>query len=106
MYFTGAKDRPQYNFENVSAFAAAIKNRLPEDAPYGPLVWLKNETKPSPKNSRYFGFQDDMIMATTFEFPFAPPGKATDPASCREYGRVMLRAWVATSFCEPDGNGS
>ena len=106
MYFAGAKNRPQYNFENVSAFAAAIKKGLPDNAPYGPLVWLKDETKPSPKNSRYFGFQDDTIMATTFEFPFAPPEKATDPTVCREYGRVILRAWVATSFREPDAHRS
>ena len=102
MYFSGAKDHPQYNFENVSAFAAAIKKCLPENAPYGPLVWLKNENLPSPKSSRYFGFQHDMIMAATFEFPFAPPSKATDPVSCREYGRVMLQAWVATRLREPD----
>ena len=105
MYFAGAKERPRHNFENVSEFAGWIKKGLPKNAPYGPLVWLKNETQPSPKNSRYFGFRDNMIMAATFEFPYAPPGKSTDPASCREYGRIMLQAWVATRFRAPDEVG-
>ncbi len=100
-YFVGAKERPPYNHENVSEFAAWIKKGVPEKAPYGPLVWLKNETKPSPKSSRYFGFREDMIMSVTFEFPFAPPGKSTDPGSCREYGRAMLRAWGASRFHAP-----
>ncbi len=98
MYFSGAKQHPRHNFENVSEFAGCIKKRLPENAPYGPLVWLRDETKFSPKNSRYFGFKDHSIMAVTFEFPFAPPAKATDPASCRRYGQVMLQAWVDTQF--------
>jgi hypothetical protein len=37
-------------------------------------------------------------MSATFEFPFAPPGKATDPASCRQYGKLMLGAFVETHF--------
>jgi hypothetical protein len=102
MYFVGAKTHPQYNFENVSEFAKWIKQALPEAAPSGPLNWLRDESDPSPKNSRYFGFKDNAIMAATFEFPFAPPGKATDPESCRQYGRAMLRAWNATHFREPE----
>jgi len=54
------------------------------------------------KNSRYFGFKDNAIMAATFEFPFAPPGKKTDSKSCREYGRAILRAWTATHFRESE----
>ncbi|MCH5373589.1 MAG: hypothetical protein JJ992_06400, partial [Planctomycetes bacterium] len=102
MYFSGAKDHPKYNFENVADFATRIKRRLPGNAPYGPLVWLKNEAQPSPTNSRYFGFKAGSVMAATFEFPFAPPGNATDPASCRRYGQVMLQAWVETPFRAPD----
>lgn len=98
IYFSGAKAHPKFNDENVSAFADRIKNGLPDNAPYGPLVWLKEETQPSPKNSRYFGFKEGAVMAATIEIPFAPPGKATDPASCRKYGRVMLEAWVDTEF--------
>lgn len=98
MYFVGAKEHPKYNFQNVSVFAERIKNELPKNAPHGPLVWLRNETKPSPKNSRYFGFQPGVIMAATLEIPFAPPGKATDPESCRKYGRVILRALVESNF--------
>lgn len=102
MYFVGAKEHPQYNFENVSEFAGWIKKGLPPDAPYGPLVWLRNETNPSPKNSRYFGFKNGAIMAATLEFPFAPPGKSTDPSSCRKYGRVILQAWASTHFRAAD----
>ena len=98
MYFAGTRNHPKYNFENVSKFAGRIKKGLPKNAPYGPLVWLRAETKPSPKNSRYFGFRDGVIMAATLEIPFAPPGKATDPSSCRKYGQVMLQAWVNTHF--------
>jgi hypothetical protein len=98
MYFVGAKQHPPHNFENVSEFASWIKKGLPPAAPYGPLVWLRDEDDPSPKNSRYFGFKETAIMAATFEFPFAPPGKATDPTSCRKYGQVMLGAWVNTHF--------
>ena len=98
----GAKQHPTYNFENVSEFAGWIKKGLPKNSPYGPLVWLRDESKPSSKNSGYFGFNEGAIMATTFEFPFAPPGKASDPASCRQYGQVMLRAWVNTHFRAAD----
>jgi hypothetical protein len=102
MYFVGTKEHPKYNFENVSEFTSWIKKGLPKNAPYGPLVWLRGETDPSPKNSRYFGYKDDAIMAVTLEIPFAPPGKATDPASCRKYGQVMLQAWVNTHFRDAD----
>jgi hypothetical protein len=102
MYFVGAKTHPQFNFENVSEFAGWIKKGLPADAPVGPLVWLKDESEPAPKNSRYFGFQPDCIMAATFEFPFAPPNKSTDPDSCRKYGQIMLQAWVNTHFQAPE----
>lgn len=102
MYFVGAKVHPQYNFENVSEFASWIKKGLPENAPHGPLVWLRDETDESPKNSRYFGFKQGTVMSATLEIPFAPPGKATDPASCRNYGQVMLQAWNNTHFRSPD----
>ncbi|MBC8356735.1 MAG: hypothetical protein H8E66_32570 [Planctomycetes bacterium] len=104
MYFVGAKVHPQYNFENVTEFASWIKKGLPNNAPYGPLVWLRDEVDPSPKNSSYFGFKDGAIMAVTLEIPFAPPGKATDPASCRRYGEVILQAWVNTHFREGDAD--
>jgi hypothetical protein len=98
MYFVGAKDHPKYNFENVSEFAGWIKKGLPASAPHGPLVWLKSETTATPMNSHYFGFKDGTIMAATLEIPFAPPGKSTDPTSCRQYGQVVLKAWVDTHF--------
>lgn len=41
-------------------------------------------------------------MAATLEIPFAPPGKATDPSSCRNYGQVILGAWENTHFLAPD----
>lgn len=103
MYFVGAKEHPPWNFDNVSQFAKQIKQLLPKRAPYGPLVWLKNESKPAPMNSRYFGFKKNAIMAATLEFPFAPPAKATDPRSCREYGKAVLQAWVATRFISAEG---
>jgi hypothetical protein len=102
MYFVGAKTHPQFNSENVSEFAKWIKQGLPDAAPHGPLNWLRDEDSPSPMNSRYFGFKDNAVMAATFEFPFAPPGRKTDPESCRQYGRAMLRAWTATHFREPE----
>lgn len=98
MYFVGARVHPRYNLHNVSEFAGRIRKGLPENAPHGPLVWLRDESEPSPKNSRYFGFQPGVIMAATLEIPFAPPGKAADPASLRKYGRTILRAWVDTRF--------
>jgi len=100
MYFVGAKGHPKYNFENVSELAGWIKKGLPNSAPVGPLVWLKDETNPSPTFARYFGVKDGAIMSATVEIPFAPPGKATDPASCRKYGQVMLQAWVDTHYRE------
>lgn len=102
MYFVGPKEHPVYNFQNVSEFAGWIKKGLPENAPVGPLVWLKPTATPAPMNSNYFGFKDGTIMAATLEMPFAPPGKATDPASCRRYGQVILGAWVNTHFVTPD----
>jgi Zinc carboxypeptidase len=101
MYFVGAKEHPRYNFENVSELAGWIKKGLPDSAPHGPLVWLKTAAEPTPMNSHYFGFKHGAIMAATLEIPFAPPGKATDPAACRQYGRAILQAWVNTHFRAP-----
>lgn len=103
MYFVGAKQHPRYNVDNVTEFAGWIKKGLPKTAPHGPLVWLKDEQNPSPKNSRYFGFKDNAIMAATIEIPFAPRNRLTDPASCRSYGRIILEAWVNTHFISTDG---
>lgn len=102
MYFVGARRHPRYNFENVAEFCKNMKSGLPSTAPHGPLNWLRDEDDRSPKNSRYFGFQEQAIMSATLEFPFAPPNKKTDVASCREYGRVILRAFVETRFKSPD----
>ena len=102
MYFVGAKDHPAYNFDNVSEFAGWIKKGLPKNAPVGPLVWLRPAETPTPMNSHYFGFKEGTIMATTLEIPFSPPGKATDPDSCRTYGKVVLEAWVNTHFVTAD----
>ena len=102
MHFVGAKDHPVSNFDNVTELARGIKARLPKDAPAGPLVWLKPADKPAPMNSHYFGFKKGMIMAATLEVPFAPKGKATDPPSCRKYGRAILEAFVATRFLPAD----
>jgi len=98
MYFVGAKQHPPHNLENVTQLARWIKQGLPKEAPHGPLVWLRDEENPSPMNSRYFGFKEGAVMAATLEFPFAPPGKATDPDHCRRYGDVILQAWVETHF--------
>ena len=98
MYFVGSKSQPANNFANVTAFAERIKSGLPKTAPSGPLVWLKDEAVPAPMFSRYFATQDGVVLAATLEFPFAPPGKATDPASCRRYGRVILHAFAGTRF--------
>ncbi|GIW96450.1 MAG: hypothetical protein KatS3mg110_4491 [Pirellulaceae bacterium] len=98
MYFVGARNHPPTNWDNVAALAHEIKKRLPGTAPAGPLVWLRPADEPVPMNSHYFGFKPGTIMAATLEFPFAPPGKATDPDSCRLYGRLILQAWVATEF--------
>lgn len=100
MYFVGAKKFPPNNLLNVQLFAERIKNGLPADAPHGPLVWLRDEDEFSPKCSRYFGFQPGVIMSATLEVPFAPPKKKTDPASCREYGRVILKAFTESKFVE------
>jgi hypothetical protein len=98
MYFVGSKTHPAYNFDNVSEFAKWIKKGLPKTAPYGPLVWLRDKDKPAAMNSTFFGYKKNAIMAATLEIPFAPPGKATDPESCRKYGQVVLDAWVQTHF--------
>jgi len=102
MYFVGPKEHPRNNFTNVREFANRIKKELPKKAPFGPAVWLKPVDKPVPMNSHYFGFKKGTIMAATIEIPFAPAGKATEPASCREYGQAILRAWVETPFLAPD----
>jgi hypothetical protein len=102
MYFVGPKEHPAYNFQNVSEFAGWIKKGLPKSAPVGPYVWLKPVTKPTPMNSHYFGFKPGTIMAATLEIPFAPSGKATDPANCRKYGQVILGAWANTHFIAAD----
>ncbi len=100
MYFVGAKIHPPKNFEKVTAFAKEIKSRLPEGAPVGPLVWLRDEVKISPKNSRWFAFRNGMMMSATLEVPFAPKGRKADVESCRAYGRAILKAFVATPFEE------
>jgi hypothetical protein len=102
MYFVGVKDHPPHNHENVSELARWIKQGLPPTAPVGPLNWMKPAAAPLPMNSHYFAFQPGTIMAATLEVPFAPPGKATDPASCREYGRIILQAWVHSQFVRGD----
>jgi hypothetical protein len=102
MYFVGPKDHPRYNFDNVKELAGWIKKGLPKNAPVGPLVWLKPVKTPKPMNSHFFGFKETTIMAATLEMPFAPPGKATDPTSCRKYGQVILNAWVNTHFLAAD----
>jgi hypothetical protein len=102
MYFVGPKEHPQYNFQNVTELAGWIKRGLPKGAPVGPYVWLRPAKTPTPMNSHYFGFKKGTIMAATLEIPFAPPGKVTDPASCRKYGQVILSAWVDTHFKTPD----
>ena len=104
LYFVGSKSHPANNFSNVLAFAERIKNGLPKTAPNGPLVWLKDEASPAPMFSWYFGNQEGVLMAATLEVPFAPPGKATDPASCRRYGRVILQAFVATRYVSESRN--
>lgn len=98
IYFVGARNHPPHNFENVSEFAKWIKAGLPDSAPHGPLNWLRAADTPKPMNSHFFAFQEETVMAATLEFPFAPPGKATDPESCRKYGQVMLEAWVNSHF--------
>lgn len=100
MYFVGAKVHPPNNYENVKEFSQLIRRGLPESAPFGPLVWLRNEKEPSPKSSRYFGFKEGMILSATFEFPFAPKDRNMEVDHCRAYGRVMLKAWVASKFVE------
>ncbi len=102
MYFVGAKQHPPYNTENIAEFCKWVKKGLPKTAPAGPLNWLKEESKFSPKSSRYFAFQEGVILSATLEFPFAPPGKKTDPASCRNYGKTLLQAWINTRFLTPD----
>jgi hypothetical protein len=102
MYFVGPKEHPAYNFQNVTEFAGWIKKGLPKSAPVGPYVWLRTTKTPAPMNSNYFGFKKGTIMAATLEIPFAPPGKATDPDSCRKYGQTILAAWVNTHFLESD----
>jgi len=102
MYFVGPKHHPQLNFQNVSEFAGWIKKGLPKTAPSGPHVWLRPTSKPAPMNSNYFGFKQGTVMAATLEIPFSPPGKTMDPASCRQYGKTILGAWVSTHFVESE----
>ncbi|MFT5092746.1 MAG: hypothetical protein ACI93T_001567 [Porticoccaceae bacterium] len=102
MYFVGGKTQPKYNFDNVSEFAGWMKKGLPKTAPHGPLVWLRDKAAPAPMNSTYFGSKANSIMAATIEIPFAPANKATDPQSCRGYGKIMLEAWVNTHFLSGD----
>jgi hypothetical protein len=106
MYFVGGKSHPRYNFDNVTEFAGWIRKALPKTAPHGPLVWLRDKTAPAPMNSTYFGAKPNTIMAATIEIPFAPPGKATDPESCRSYGKIILEAWSNTHFLSAQATGT
>lgn len=98
MYFAGVKNVPKHNFANISEFAKNIKANLPENAPFGPLVWLKTLSKPAPKNSNYFAFRPNAVVAATLEIPFAPPGKSSTPNSLHLYGQRILKAWTLTQF--------
>jgi len=100
-HFVGPKDHPAANFANVTELARRIKLGLPKTAPVGPLVWLTPAKSAGPLNSHYFAFKPGVRMAAALETPFAPKGRATDPASSREYGRVILRAWADTPFAAP-----
>ncbi len=64
--------------------------------PHGPFVWLPDEIKPSPKNSRWFAFQDGMIISATLEIPFAPgeekhTSKAVVPTGEQFWRRLWRR---------------
>ena len=37
-------------------------------------------------------------MAATLEFPYAPPKAVMDPASVRNYGAAIFRAWNQLTF--------
>lgn len=97
-YFVGPRKHPRHNFANVGELARLVKKRLPPKSPFGPLVWLKPVQKRVPMNSHFFGFRKGTIMAATLEVPFAPRGKRTDPERLRQYGAVILDAWVDVTF--------
>ncbi|QDT14508.1 M14 family zinc carboxypeptidase [Alienimonas californiensis] len=97
-YFVGYQTLPRNNQANVAAWAKAIAAAKAEDAPVGPLNWLRAKEEDKPTCSRWFGAQPGMVMSATFEYPFAPPKAAADPPAVRDYGAAMLRAFVATEF--------
>ena len=97
-YFVGYQTLPANNQANVGAWAQAIKAAQAEDAPVGPLNWLRENEEDKPTCSRWFGSQPGMVMSATFEYPFAPPKAAADPPAVRDYGAAMLRAFTETTF--------
>lgn len=101
IYFGGLQSPPAKNKENLEEFARLITELLPQGAPGGPVLMSKPEPKKQEnKHAHYFGFQEGAIMVCTLEFPFAPPEAEMNPSALREYGRVMLEAWVKMKFVE------
>ena len=96
-YFAGPNYAPVFNMANVSAFAALIDSEFPPNSPGGPLNWMNATVNPT-MCARYFAIQPGMIMSTTLEVPYAPPGKNMDAASGLLYGAAILRAWMGMTF--------
>ncbi|NNJ27105.1 M14 family zinc carboxypeptidase [Alienimonas chondri] len=97
-YFIGYQTIPPTNQANVAKWTAAIKEAKAEDAPFGPLNWLREKEEDKPTCSRWFGSQPGVVMSATFEYPFAPKNAAANPADARDYGAMMLRTFVETEF--------
>lgn len=97
IYFVGSRDVPDSNLANVTRLADVLKQELPVEAPRGCLVLLKSGRTPG-LFSDHFAHRDSTMMAMTLEFPYAPPDKQMDPASCVEYGAALLRAWNEAGF--------
>ncbi|TWT74781.1 M14 family zinc carboxypeptidase [Allorhodopirellula solitaria] len=94
MYFVGPSDVPTNNAAIVDRFAKAIKEELPDGAPFGPLVWLKPiDDEKRTMNSGYFASRPGCLTASTLEIPFAPSKASMDQPSLDAYGWAVLRAW-------------
>jgi len=103
MYFVGSKETPASNEANVKRFAQLIKEGLPPDSPYGPLVWLrKRDAMAAGANcNNFFAFRKGSVMAATIEIPFAPPKATMNATRARAIGEAMLSAWARTEFIAP-----
>jgi hypothetical protein len=89
---------------NVDLLGIEIAKERPVKTGGRPINLLKKPPAETPTDgmplSYWYAYQRDAIFGATLEVPYAQTGRPSDAASARDYGRVLLRAWVRTRFVE------